>query len=246
MTAPVAIVTGAAAGIGEAIALRLARDGFSVLAVDRNAAEPAASGIRTLQQDVADTGAADRILAAAEALGPVAVLVNNAGVGGARSVIDSDDENWQRILDINLSAAFRLSRAVLPGMIARGQGGIVNMTSVFGLTGYRNIAAYAASKSAIAGLTSQMAADYGRAGIRVNAIAPGLIRTEMTERLLQDAAYRRLMLDGTPTTAPGLPVHVASAVAFLVSDEAAFINGVILPVDGGWSATRISVPLAAG
>lgn len=235
-----AIVTGAAAGIGAAIAARLFRDGFDVLAVDRQSATDRAAGACEMTLDIAAPDAPDRIL---ERLpdGGATVLVNNAGIGGSQAVADTDDDSWRRIFDINLDAAFRLSRTVLPGMIARGHGVIVNMGSAYGQTGFRGTAAYAASKAALAGLTRQMAADYGRDGVRVNAVAPGLISTAMTARLLEDPVYRRLMLDGTPLPAPGLPEDVAGAVAFLVSDDARFITGTILPVDGGWSTSRISV-----
>ena len=236
-----AIVTGGAAGIGAAIAVRLARDGLDVLAVDVAAPARARDGVRDLTLDVTAAGAPARILAEVPR-GQAAVLVNNAGVGGSRAVADSDDANWRRIMDVNLDAVFRLCRAVLPSMIARGGGAIVNMASAYGEIGFCGTAAYSASKAALVGLTRQMAADYGRHGIRVNAVAPGLIETAMTAKLLADQTYRRLMLDGTPLRAPGSPNDVAGAVAFLVSRDATFVSGMVLPVDGGWAATRISIP----
>lgn len=246
MTRRVAIVTGAAAGIGAAIVQRLLRDGYAVLSVDR-ATRPVGLGDAHgssiyLQADLAERHVAEEIVAAANAgLGPVDVLVNNAGIGGARPVAETDDAGWDRILDVNLGAAFRLSRAVLPRMVDRGAGSIVHVSSVFGLVGYRASAAYAASKAALAGLTRQMAADYGPQGIRVNAIAPGLIETAMTAKLLQDPTYRELMLDGTPCGRTGKPEEVAAVVAFFCSDDASFVNGEILGVDGGWRATRMKV-----
>lgn len=239
---PVAIVTGAADGIGRAIALRLAADGYIPLAVDMQPFTPSRD-IHAIRLDIAATEAPEAICSAAEALGPVAALVNNAGIGGARAVAESDDPGWQRILDVNLTAAMRISRAVLPGMIARGQGAIVHLASVFGQVGYRNNAAYAASKAGIEGLTRQMAADYGRRGIRTNAVAPGLIETAMTARFLHDPDYRRIMQDGTPTPGPGQPEDVAGAVSFLLSADARFVNGTVLNVDGGWQATRINWPM---
>jgi 3-oxoacyl-[acyl-carrier protein] reductase len=246
MTRRVAVVTGAAAGIGAAIVQRFLADGYAVLSVDR-AAQPAgfetASGSSIyLQADLAERRVAEEIVAVANTgLGPVDVLVNNAGIGGARPVAETDDASWDAILDVNLGAAFRLSRAVLPQMAGRRSGSIVHVSSIFGLIGYRGTAAYAASKAALAGLTRQMTADYGPLGIRVNAVAPGLIETAMTAKLLQDPTYRDIMLNGTPSGRPGKPAEVAAAVAFLSSEDASFVNGEILGVDGGWRATRVKV-----
>lgn len=242
----VAIVTGAAAGIGAAIAARFLSDGCRVLSVDRavqpETFRPEEGRSVYLQADLGDKSAASEIVAIAnERLGIVDAVINNAGIGGARPVAQTDDESWERILDVNLGAAFRLSRAALPQMIDRGKGSIVHIASIFGLVGYRGTAAYAASKAALAGLTHQMAADYGPAGIRVNAVAPGLIETAMTAKLLQDPTYRDLMLNGTPVGRTGKPQEVAGVVAFLCSDDASFVNGEIIAVDGGWRATRMKV-----
>jgi len=235
-----AIVTGAAAGIGAAIATRLLADGFAVVAVDRAPFDTEAANRLDLTADLTDPTAPSVILEQAMArFGAVHALVNNAGVGGASAVAESEDADWARILDINLSAAFRMSRAVLPQMLERGAGAIVHMASVFGLLGYRNSAAYAASKAGLVGLTRQMTADYAARGIRVNAIAPGLIRTAMTERLMQQDIYRELVLQGTPAGRPGEPSDVAAAVSFLLSPDAAFIYGQTLGVDGGWSVARV-------
>lgn len=237
----VAIVTGAAGGIGAATVSRLLADGFAVCAVDRASLAVSSEPARLdIIEDLADPQAAARIVTAAlEKFGRVDALVNNAGIGGARPVHETADDDWTRILDINLTGAFRLSRAVLPGMLARGSGTIVHVASIFGLIGYRSTAAYAVSKAGLDGLTRQMTADYAARGVRVNAVAPGLIRTEMTEHLLTDATYRELVLEGTPVGRPGEVGDVADLIAFLVSSRASFICGQTIAIDGGWTAARV-------
>ena len=241
-----AVVTGAARGIGAAIARRLSAEGAAVLAVDRLQAELSdlarAKGdgpILTLAQDVAGAEAPHRIMAAAlEGLGQLDILVNNAGIGGSATVAETDDAALDRFLDINLRAVFRLSREAL-AHLPRPGGCIVNIGSVFGLVGFPGSSSYSVAKAGVAQLTRQMAADYAREGLRINAVAPGIIRTALTEaRIDGDEWYRRAMIDTTPAPRLGRPEDIAGVVAFLCSDDADFICGEVIAVDGGWLASR--------
>ena len=244
-----AIVTGAASGIGRATTLRLAGEGAAVLAADRDlegAEETARLGngpgaILAMEVDVADDGAPAAIVArCAGELGPPVILVNNAGIGDARPIHETDDDALDRFLNINLRGLFRLSREAVTAMRAGKRGGvIVNLASVFGITGFRGSSAYSATKAAVIGLTRNMAADYGIDGIRVNAIAPGIIATPLVaERLATNPWFVDAMVGGTPLGRPGRPEEVAAAIAFLCSDDAAYITGHTLVIDGGFSATH--------
>jgi NAD(P)-dependent dehydrogenase (short-subunit alcohol dehydrogenase family) len=244
--AKVALVTGAGSGIGRATAQLLATEGVSVLATDRNAeglAQAAASCVhqdrlRTLVQDVAADDAPKQAVALAlQAFGRLDWLVNNAGIGGARAVHETEDADLDRFLAINVRSVFRFAREAV--RVMQPGGSIVNLASVFGMIGCPGSSAYAAAKAAVIGLTHQMAADYGPRGIRVNAVAPGLIETAMTrERIAGSARYKVLMRDTTPFPRHGQPEDIANAIHFLCSERAGFINGHVLVVDGGWSVTN--------
>ena len=244
---PIALVTGAASGIGRATVLRFLAEGAAVLATDRNGAgleetaarANAADRLRLLEQDVGAEDAPEQaVQAATTAFGRLDWLVNNAGIGGARAVHDTADADLDRYLAINVRSVFRFSRAAVRVM-QPGHGSIVSLASVFGMVGYPGSSAYSTAKAAVIGLTHQMAADYGPQGIRVNAVAPGLIETAMTaERIATSPRYKALMRDTTPFPRHGQPEDVANAIHFLCSDRASFINGHVLVVDGGWSVTN--------
>lgn len=245
----IALVTGAGSGIGRAITLRFCREGIAVLAVDLNPdglEETAALAgntekIATFVADVRSKEAPDGAVAAAVArFGGLDFLINNAGIGAAKSAGETSDEEWDRYSDVNLRSVFRFSRAALPHL-GPGVGAIVNMASVFGLFGHPGVAPYAATKAGVIGLTIQMAADYGPKGLRVNAIAPGVIETRLTRtRIDTDARFNALNIDPIPFPRLGRPEDVANAAFFLCSDQASYINGHVLTVDGGWSVTNYS------
>ena len=254
MTAPlsgqIAIVTGAGSGIGLEIAQTLAARGAKVLGVDMKPAEASGAGgdeidgagrIEPFSQDLLDDDAPQRVMdACKDTFGAPTILVNNAGIGAAKSLHLSDDKELKRYIDINLMAVMRLSRSFLEAV--KETACIVNIASIYALVGFTNSAPYSASKAAIVGLTRQMAADYGRRNIRVNAVAPGLIVTPLTEeRLAQNSDWFNTMLDSTPVGRLGQPSDIAKAVAFLCSPDASYITAEVLTVDGGWSSTRFFV-----
>ena len=233
----VALVTGASRGIGAAIARELARAGARV-AVNyrsgREAAEEIAGGIGgvVVQGDVADAEQAQAMVERAESeLGDLDILVNNAGVTRDTLLARMSDDDWDAVLGTNLGGVFHTSRAVARKMLRRRAGSIVNLTSVVGLRGNPGQANYVAAKAGVIGFTKALARELGGRGVRVNAVAPGYIETELTAVLSEPV--RDAILTNTPLGRLGRPEDVAGAVRFLCSDEAAFVTGEVLLVDGG-------------
>lgn len=237
-----ALVTGAAGGIGAATAERLIAEGARVLLVDRSEDVQATArrlGAVGLVLDLRVRDAGERAAQAAlDIFGRLDILVNNAGIGRARSLKDTDDEHLEQMIDINLTAVLRLTRAVAP-RLKRPGGRIVSVSSTLGLVGHPGTTAYAVTKAGIAQLTRQLAAELGPEGILVNAVAPGAIDTPMTaERIRDDRFYQRAFIHSVPIGRAGTPEEIASVIAFLASDDASFVNGQVIAVDGGWLAGR--------
>ncbi len=238
LTGQTALVTGASGGIGGAIARALHHQGAAVaLAGTRTAALAALAdelGERThpLTADLADPAAPDRLLRDAEAaMGHVDILINNAGITRDTLALRMRDEDWQAVIDVNLTAAFRLARAVLRGMVRRRHGRVICITSVVGITGNPGQANYAAAKAAMIGMAKSIAAEVATRGITVNCIAPGMIATAMTERLNDEQRARMAAL--IPMGRFGAAPDVAAAAVYLASAEAAYVTGQTLHVNGG-------------
>ena len=238
-----ALITGASRGIGRAVARELARQGWPVCVnylERRDAAESLAEEIRSqggramiFQADVADGQAVARMAEAArETLGPVELVVNNAGVAGQALFQDISDEMWNRYLAVNLGGARNTIRAALPHMISEKRGCIVNISSIWGLRGASCETAYACTKAAIIALTRSLALELAPSGIRVNCVAPGVIDTDMVQVLGRDTLQD--LAEQTPLGRLGTPEDIAYAVAFLASDKASFITGQVLGADGGF------------
>jgi 3-oxoacyl-[acyl-carrier protein] reductase len=228
-----ALVTGASRGIGRAIALELGRGGAEVLVAYRSGAEEAEAvaaeaGGRAVQADVSNPDEAKRLV---EEAGELAILVNNAGLTRDGLIARMPDDDWRTVIETNLSGVFYTCRAAARGMMRRRSGAIVNVSSVVGLHGNPGQTNYAASKAGIIGFTKALARELGSRGVRANVVAPGYVKTQLTDVLPEEA--RAAMLTNTPLGRLGEPDDVAGAVRFLCSDEASFITGEVLLVDGG-------------
>ncbi|MBL7502767.1 SDR family oxidoreductase [Frankia sp. CNm7] len=242
-----AVVTGGGSGIGRAVAHRLAADGFAVAVLDLNAdtakqvveeiTEAGNEAVAFGDVDVSDRGQVNAAIESIrQTLGPVLVLVNNAGVTGFREFLKISDASWNKTLAVNLSGPFYLSQAVLPDMIAAHWGRIVNISSSSAQGGQQYMAHYVSSKAGLIGMTKSLALEFGEHGVTVNTIPPGFVDTPMLRE-----SERRGMLGGsvdihaerTPVRRPGKPEDIAAATSFLCREEAGYITGQIIGVNGG-------------
>lgn len=245
MTAPVAIITGAGSGIGFGTAVRLAKSGMSVVGVGRSPEKLTRleteiddpTRVATLAIDVAAQEAPACIVKAAlERFGRIDYLINNAGLGSPKPLHETDDAMLDEFLGVMLRAPFRLAREAIVHM--KPGSAIVNVTSTFAIVGGRRGGAYSAAKGGLTALTLHIACEYGAGGIRCNAVAPGVTRTEMVAHRFEDERFVRMNVEMTPSPRLGTVEDMASVIAFLCSPEAGFINGQTIVVDGGWSSTK--------
>ena len=238
----VALVTGASRGIGRAIALRLAADGYAVAVNYHTHADEAEAVCDLIRQqggtalsfgcDVADAQVVSAMVqAVTEQLGEISVLVHNAGIAQQKLFTDITDEEWRRMMGVHVDGAFYTCRAVLPQMISRHTGNIVLVSSMWGQVGGSCEVHYSTAKAALIGLTKALAKEVGPSSVRVNCVAPGVIRTEMTACLSDDILEE--LAQEAPLCRLGTPEDVAKAVSFLVSDEASFITGQVIAPNGG-------------
>ena len=241
----IAVVTGAGKGIGRAICLELARAGADIFGVSRTPDDLDALGeeVRVLGvrfdscvADLVSAAAAEKVARRATLFGPVDVLVNNAGVARTAPAEDVTEADWDAVMNTNLKGAFFVAQAIGRGMLERGSGRIVNVSSQAGIVGLRDHAAYCASKAGMGLLTKVLAIEWGPRGVAVNAVAPTVILTPMGEQVWGDPEVGQPMLAKIPLGRFGQPIEVASVVAFLASDLAAMINGEIVAIDGGYTA----------
>ncbi len=242
---PVAIITGASAGIGDTTARLFASNGWNLVVVARRqerleqlAADlDGVSEVVVVAGDVADAQTPVRaVKAALDGFGRLDCLVNNAGSGKWAPVHETDDDTMNEVIELSLKAPFRFCREVVPAMTNGGS--VINVGSVFGILGGLDGGIYCAVKAGLTGLTQTMAAQYGAQGIRTNLVAPGVIRTDMTDAAWDFPAFQRVNQEMTPMNREGTTDDIANAIFFLASQAGSYINGQTIALDGGWSTTK--------
>jgi len=236
LSGTVALVTGATGGMGKAIVARLLKDGALVVLADLGLEPAATETTLSVPLDVRDDDSvAAAVAAAVEHFGRLDLLVNNAGIMARRNALDTDSELFQEILDVNLTGGFRMSRAAYPHLVASGAGSIVSISSTHAFLAAKNSIAYSTSKAGISHLTRLLALEWAGVGIRVNAVAPTVVPSPMTADVLADPAYIERKMAAIPLGRPIPAEHVAAAISYLASADAASTTGQILVLDGGES-----------
>ena len=238
----VAVVTGSGSGLGAAEAIELARSGAAAVVVNDiktsehtdaviAAIEEAGARAELVLGDVSEAATADEMISAAEKLGGLDIVVNNAGITRDKMLFNMSDEEFDQVIDTNLAGAFRCARRAVTGMIRKRKGRIVLISSVVGLYGSPGQANYAASKAGLVGIARSMTRELGARGITANVVAPGYVDTDMTAAM--EDRYIEMAKQAIPLGRTGKPEDVAAAISFLASDEGGYISGAVLPVDGG-------------
>tara|TARA_R110000868_G_scaffold101630_2_gene279682 strand:+ start:884 stop:1642 length:759 start_codon:yes stop_codon:yes gene_type:complete len=244
LTGKVALVTGGNTGLGQAVAIALAQAGADIVVAGRSSAEETGADVIEAGQrffevkaDFSDPSTAGDVVAqAAHIAGSVDILVNNAGIIKRNDALDFTEDDWDSVMDVNIKSAFFLCQAAARRMIPAGGGKIINIASMLSFQGGIRVASYTASKSAIAGLTKLLANEWASKGVNVNAIAPGYFATNNTAALQADPVRNEQILQRIPAGRWGTPAELGGAAVFLASSASDYVQGTILPVDGGWLA----------
>jgi NAD(P)-dependent dehydrogenase (short-subunit alcohol dehydrogenase family) len=241
----VAIITGGGTGIGRGIALRFAEEGAYVAVCGRRK-DPLSEVVKLIEKNggeaiycITDVSSSTQIRESVETVlmkwGQIDILVNNAGVYIPHDIASMSEEEWDKVMNVDAKGVFLMSKAVLPHMLKQEKGKIINIASIAGLFGFAESAAYCAAKGAVVNLTREMALDYAHHGISVNAIAPGVIESDMTNPLLSDEQTKKTLLEKIPVGRIGTPEDIAHAAVYLGSEESDYMVGQTLVVDGGWT-----------